>query len=199
MRNSIAPTHGALARLLLLFAFVFGLALAGPADAASVRPLGLDEIIDSATTAFQGTCTGNRTELDPQTNMVVTYTTFSVQDVLKGNVLATHTIKQIGGKLPNNAANFKVDGIPNFVVGQSYVVFLAGVSAAGFSSPIGLEQGRFDVRQDKAGLSVTVGRAPREGGAGASTLLGPGARVPSGRVDLDQFKQAVRARVGSGK
>ena len=182
-----------------LIALLLGLSLAGPASAASVRPLGVDEIIDSAATAFQGICVDNRAERDAATNMIVTYTTFTVQDVLKGNVQATHTIKQIGGKLPGEGMGFHVDGVPTFVVGQSYVVFLAGVSSSGFSSPIGLGQGQFAVRQDAAGQSITVGRGSRDGTAGTSTLLAPGARISSGRVGLDDFKQAVRARLGSGK
>ena len=202
MRNSIAPTHGALARLLLPIAFVFGIALAGPAGAASVRPLGLDEIIDGATTAFQGTCTENRTELDPQTNMVVTYTTFSVQDVLKGNVLATHTIKQIGGTLPGENLVYRVPGVPTFAVGQDYVVFLAGVSGSGFSSPIGLEQGRFTVRAEGAKLMVGNGRDFRDLTARMSPSLSPAAKAkiqqaagPVREMDLGQFKQLVRSHL----
>lgn len=182
-----------------LGALLLGLSLALPASAATVRPLGLDEIIDSATTAFQGTCVGNRTERDPQTNLVVTYTTFAVTEVLKGTVPATHTIKQIGGRLPGEGLAYHVEGIPTFVVGEEYVVFLAGVSSAGFSSPIGLGQGQFAVRRDAAGQAVTVGRGGRTAAPGGSILLAPGARVPTGRVGLDEFKQAVRARVGSGK
>jgi hypothetical protein len=175
------------------------MALAGPSGAATVRPVGLDEMIDTATTAFQGTCIENRTELDPRTNLVVTYTTFAVEDVLKGSVPSTHTIKQLGGTLPGEGLALRVEGIPTFVVGESYVVFLAGVSEAGFSSPIGLTQGKFAIRRDAAGQAVTVGRGGRDGEPGVSAVLPPGARAPSGRVGLDDFKKAVRDRVGGGK
>ena len=194
MIQRAALTARALARLFT--AVVLGASLAGPAGAASVRPLGLDEVIDSAATAFEGTCIDNRTERDPQTNLVVTYTTFAVNDVLKGTVPATHTIKQIGGTLASEGMGFRVEGIPTFAVGQRYVVFLAGVSSAGFSSPIGLGHGQFAVSQDVTGPSVTVRGATPDAGPGTSVLLAPGISLRTGRVGLDEFKQAVRARIG---
>ena len=41
----------------------------------------------------------------------------------------------------------KVDGIPSFAPGHRYVVFLYGASSAGFSSPVGLGQGCFRIRE----------------------------------------------------
>jgi len=65
----------------------------------SVLPLYLDEIVNDAAIAFQGKSIENHSERDPQTNSIVTYSTFEVQEVLKGEVGAMHTIKQIGGKI----------------------------------------------------------------------------------------------------
>ena len=162
------------------------------ASAASVRELQLDEIVATATVAFEGTCTGNRTERDPFTNMVVTYTTFSVKDVLKGSVQATHVIKQIGGVMPDGEVGFRIAGIPSFAVGEDYVVFLAGVSSAGFSSPIGLSQGKFTVQQRANGKTVTNGRDTRE-----MTTRMPNAAVSvtsaaTVHFDLEDFKQLTR-------
>lgn len=188
-------------------ACLLGLALAGPAGAVTVRPLPLDEIIDTATVAFQGTCIGNRTERDEATNLVVTYTTFAVKDVLKGAVQSTHVVKQIGGKMPAGESSFRVAGVPTFVVGEDYVVFLAGISAAGFSSPIGLAQGRFTVQQDASGQRVSNGRDFREMTAGMPSVVLPeaAARVPGKapapvrHLGLDKFKQLVRERVGGAR
>jgi hypothetical protein len=188
-----------LARLLALFA----LAVAGPAWAISVLPAQLDEIVDKATVAFEGRCVGNRTERDPVSGLVVTYTTFEVVDRLKGDVGATHTIKQIGGSLPDGSFHYKVDGVPTFTVGEDYVVFLAGVSSQGFSSPIALAQGRFGIRMGASGREVGNGRDFRQltaripqaqVPARALTRLHGEAPVP--RLNLEDFKQIVRARVG---
>ena len=171
------------------------LTVACPAGAASVRQLLLDEIIDTSAIAFQGTCTSNRTERDALTNFIVTYTTFDVKDVLKGSVLTTHTIKQIGGEMPGSELSFRVDGVPTFTVGADYVVFLAGVSSAGFSSPIGLAQGKFSVRQTPAGKTVSNGRNVRELTAQIPPELAPTDAASARRLGLDEFKSLARARV----
>jgi hypothetical protein len=193
-----------LARRLVLSALAF--ATFATAQAASVLPLYLEEVIDNSTTAFEGTCTGNRTERDPATNLIVTYTSFAVHDVLKGSVGTIREIKQIGGSLPGEALQYRVEGIPTFVVGQDYVVFLAGVSSAGFSSPIGLEQGRFDIRTVGASRRVGNGRDFRDTTSRIAALLPQAARSrvqqaaePVRDLDLDDFKQAVRNRVGGGR
>lgn len=179
----------------LIAALLLAFALVGSASAASVRELMLDEIIDTAAIAFQGTCTGNRTERDPLTNFVVTYTTFSVTDVLKGNVQTTHTIKQIGGEIPGGELSFRVNGVPTFTVGADYVVFLAGVSSAGFSSPIGLAQGKFSVRQTPSGKTVSNGRNVRELTAQIPPEVAPTDAANARRLGLDEFKSLARARV----
>lgn len=173
---------------LLTLAFVL------PAAAASVRELLLDEIIDTAAIAFQGTCTGNRTERDTVTNFVVTYTTFDVKDVLKGTVQATHIIKQIGGRMPDGEMSFRVDGVPTFVVGKDYVVFLAGVSSAGFSSPIGLAQGKFTVQENPSGKTVSNGRDFRELTARMPLVVIPNDAALAPRLNLEEFKQLARTR-----
>lgn len=179
----------------LLATSLLALGLIGPVGAASVREMQLDEIIDSSAIAFQGTCTGNRTERDPLTNFVVTYTTFEVKDVLKGTVQSTHTIKQIGGRMPAGELSFRVDGVPTFVIGEDYVVFLAGVSSAGFSSPVGLAQGKFMVQKNATGKTVTNGRDFREMTARMQLTIVPGEEALAASLDLDKFKQVARARI----
>jgi len=179
---------------------------AAPARAASVLPLYLDELIDHATVAFEGTCTGNRTERDAATNLVVTYTTFNVRDVLKGNVGKTYEIKQVGGTLPGENLQFRIDGVPTFAAGESYVVFLAGVSSAGFSSPIGLSQGRFHVKAEADGGHVGNGRDFRDMASRIKTRMPASARArleqaPEAVRDMDlvEFKQTVRNHLGGGR
>jgi hypothetical protein len=189
----------------LFLAALTSLVIALPARATSVVPLYLDEIVDTATTVIHGTCIGNRSDRDPQTGMIVTYTTFQVHDVMKGNAGFTHVIKQIGGELPDKSFGFKVQGIPRFTVGQSYVVFLAGVSSAGFSSPIGLGQGRFSVVSDEKGAHVTNGRDFKEMTSRMAQEVPQAAKSklqeagPVTRLSLEAFKQLVRQRVGGTK
>ena len=167
----------------------------GTAGAATVRELLLDEIIDTAAIAFHGTCTANRAERDALTNFVVTYTTFEVKDVLKGDVGSTHVIKQIGGKMPSGEMSFRVDGVPTFTIGEDYVVFLAGISSAGFSSPIGLGQGKFTVRQNASDKSVANGRDFHELTANMSLVTPPKSDTPTRQLGLDEFKLLARTRI----
>jgi hypothetical protein len=185
------------------FAAAVVLVVALPSQAASVLPAQLDEIIDKAAVAFEGRCVGNRSERDPETGLVVTYTTFEVVDHLKGAVGSTHVIKQLGGSLPEDSFHYRVEGVPTFAVGENYVVFLARTSRKGFSSPIALGQGRFGIRQGQAGREVSNGRDFKE-----LTEHIPQAHVPARararmqgvgpvrQLDLDDFKQIVRARLG---
>ena len=188
----------------ILFALMLAAAMV-PAQAHSVRDLYLEEIIDDATVAFQGVVTENRVALDAQSNRIVTYTTFLVQDVLKGSVAGTHTIKQLGGEMAAQGRGYKVDVRTDFNVGQAYVVFLYGASSLGFSSPVGSTQGNFVVVQDEAGPAVSNGRdfakmaEHLSAGGGSMAKALPKARGDGKKVGLEDFKQLVRARTGVAK
>ncbi len=192
----------------LLAAILAFAAFAGSALGASVRPLTLDQLIDQSTTVFEATAVANRSERDEATGYIVTYTTFAVKDVLKGSVDRTHVIKQIGGVALSEGMGYKVSGIPKFTEGQDYVVFLAGVSSIGFSSPIGLGQGSFLVDRDAQGFAkVSNGRDFRSMTAGTDNLVMPPvmakslatATVPVKQMALDDFKSLVRSHLGRAK
>ena len=177
---------------------MFFLALAAfGAQATTVLPLFLDEIIDGSAVAFQGTVTENRSDRDAK-GFIVTYTTFSVSDVLKGQVGSSYTIKQIGGSLPAENLNYKVFGVPTFAVGRSYVVFLPGVSAAGFSSPVGLSQGRFGVSGGEVSNGRDFGELMSRMAPGAAGRA-PQVNGPRTRLGLEDFKAAIRRHVGGGQ
>ena len=170
-----------------------------PSHATSVLPIDLAALTDSAALVFEGTCIGNRVERDEATGKPVTYTTFAVRDVLKGSAEATHTIKQIGGKLESEGVEYRVHGVPAFLEGEDYVVFLAGVSSAGFSSPMGLGQGKFTVHGSVHGREAANGRDLKEMAEplldrmperARSRILGTPGAVRS--IDVEDFKETVR-------
>jgi hypothetical protein len=193
-----------LTRAWAVFAAVAGLALCAGARAATVLPLYLDEMADGAAVAFEGRCLANRSEVDAATGLVVTYTTFEVRDALKGSPGATHEIKQVGGALPGDGAQYRVPGVPRFEVGGDYVVFLAGVSSAGFSSPMGLAQGRFTVHARDKVRRVGNGRDFRDMARRMLAKAPPEARTamekaggPVREMDLEEFKRMVREHLES--
>jgi len=193
-------------RKFFLAIFLQAAAWAFPAHALTSLPLYLDELIDRSAVAFEGTCVSNRTEREPGSGLVVTYTTFEVHDAVKGSPASTHVIKQIGGSLPEENFTYRVHGVPTFTVGEDYVVFLAGVSAAGFSSPMGLAQGRFAVRSTPQGREASNGRDFRDLAARLVDKMPERARAhlleSAGAVtamDIDDFKETVRNHVRSSR
>lgn len=133
------------------FALFCWLALSSNASAAMVLPLGLDRLHGDAKHVFLGECLSNSVEMDRQSGRVVTFTTFEVLETYKGKLGRSHTIKQIGGNLPEANLNVRVPGVPLFEVGKRYVVFLPPASHLGFSTPVGLSQGMFTVKANAKG------------------------------------------------
>jgi hypothetical protein len=129
------------------------------AAATSVLPVSLQRMAQTAEMIFHGTAIGNEVRLDQASGRVATYTSFKVIEVIKGNPGATHTIKQIGGQLPGSNARLVIHGVPRFAVGEEYVIFLPQASSLGFASPIGLSQGKFDIRKLNGQAVVADGRA----------------------------------------
>ena len=136
------------------FALFCTLALSASAYAATVLPLGLERLHGDAKLIFLGECLTNSVQLDQQSGRVVTYTTFEVLETYKGNLGRSHTIKQIGGNLPEAGLSVKIPGVPQFEAGKRYVVFLPPASDLGFSSPVGLNQGMFTLKTDARGVQT---------------------------------------------
>jgi len=181
-------------------------------NALSLRTLSFEELVDIASVVIHGVCIERHVETDAATQRVVTVSTFEVIDVLKGNVGARYTIRQIDlnsspVKLGENASNDSADrrnnsghGQPRFEVSGEYVAFLTQPSALGFSSPVGFSQGRLDVTLDVGTKHVGNGRLillPRSGLASDGSAR-PGWE-PKMQSDLPAFKDAVRARVAATK
>jgi hypothetical protein len=188
----------------ILLAMWLAAASFAPAFATTILPLDLGQIVDQSANAFEGTVTDNRTGRDPQTGMLVTLTTFQVHDVLKGQPGATFTIKQIGGSSKDEGLHYRVQGVPRFEVGESYIVFLPGISSAGFSSPVGLSQGRFSIADGPQGREVSNGRDFREMTENVAGMVLPEqarakakADLPVRKLGLDEFKDMVRGHLRS--
>ena len=149
----------------------------------SVLPLSLDQIISLSAIAFQGNIIEYKIDHDPQSGFIVTYTTFKVQEVFKGKVGATYTMKQFNPMLAVNP-NLPL-GVSNLVEGSSNICFLSGVSEIGLSSPFG----EFNIIQDAAVLNDFSPPVSER------YIISP---APLGleRIGLEEFKQLVRQKIG---
>ena len=170
-----------------LFTCFLSFIIATPARASIVLPITLDEIISSSAIAFQGNIIEYKTESEPQTGagFIVCYTTFKVQEVLKGAVGATYTMKE---SMPL-CDQTQHPGVTKLVDGKSKIYFLTGASGSGFSSPVGLGQGVFNIIQDAAVLNDFSPPASER------YIISP---TPVGleHIGLEEFKRLVRQKIG---
>lgn len=115
------------------------------ANATSLLPLTLEQLSTRANLVFYGRVIENTTARDEQSGQIATYTEFEVIELIKGEAADRYTIKQIGGHLKETGTTLRIQGVPRYIVGDSYVIFLPEKSSLGFSSPLGLHQGSFSV------------------------------------------------------
>lgn len=119
---------------------------------AQVRPLGLQEIVQSAATSFVGTVTGIRNAYD-ENHDIVTYTTFRVDETVTGQPSSVVTIKQLGGIM--DGLDTRIEHIRYFKKGERVLVSVYANSSLGFSNPVGLDQGVWPVTSAGMVLNVT--------------------------------------------
>ena len=141
--------------------------------ATTVLPVSLQKMSSTAEIIFYGKVIANQSRIDDVSGQIATFTTFEVINILKGNTDSTHTIKQIGGHLPDSNHRLVIKGVPRFYLNSEYIVFLPRESSLGFNSPVGLSQGKFDVLESAEGKIVSNGRS-------AASLAG---KTPSAKVE----------------
>jgi hypothetical protein len=168
------------------------LATAGVAAAMSVRPLDLTELASGAGTIFVGRVVrvdGGRDER----GIPATWTTFTVDDTLKGAAGRELTIKEYAGAVDHGA----LGSVPRYAAGESVVLFLHPASALGFASPVGLGQGCFRIREHD-GRRVVVSDAGRPDlGAARAAAPADATRRSGAPLPLEAFLARVRALVAA--
>jgi len=142
----------------IIFSLALNFLCLSSAWATSVLPIGLEQLSMRASLIFYGTVVNNQVKKDEQSGYIATFTEFQVLDLIKGEAGNTHTIKQIGGSLKETNITFRVHGIPEFLTGNKYVVFLPKKSKLGFSSPLGLHQGSYSILTINGEQIVSNGR-----------------------------------------
>jgi hypothetical protein len=114
-------------------------------------PRNLVQLTDRAATVVHGRVTYAHVEPHPQYhNLSSVVVTLSVEEILKGTAGAILTFRQFIWD-PRDWADRA-----GYQEGEDLVLFLNRVTAAGFTSPVGLEQGRFRVLRSAHGEPVVV-------------------------------------------
>jgi hypothetical protein len=185
---------------LLLFALVVVGALvnAEAQRGAITVPRNLSQLTARAATVVQGRVSFAREEPHPRYhNLRSVVVTVLVEDVWKGAAGKSLTFRQFIWD-PRDSADRA-----GYREGQELVLFLNHQTSAGFTSPVGLEQGRFRVLRDSAGATVVVNGANNNGlfdgmqEIATAPQFSPRARramAPKqlGPVPLDVLKELVR-------
>lgn len=139
--------------------FLFGaiwLLSVGLTHASEILAINLTDLSLEAKAIFQGTCVKAEQSTVPASSGKVLIPamayTFEVTDPLKGKVSNSYVLTQLGdswgpGQLAVDAAQV---GMPSYRVGKSYLLFLNAEGPTGLSSPCGLSQGLFAIRDGLA-------------------------------------------------
>ncbi|MBI2339604.1 MAG: hypothetical protein HYU99_04445 [Deltaproteobacteria bacterium] len=143
---------------LWLLSVIFVLISSPFARALTVKPLSLDQLTRMAPRIVQVTCEDKQVELDEaESGLSVTWYTFEVLECLKGDCPEHLTIKQVaqGTESSGNSMARVNFGLPEYEVGKTYLLFLAGDSdKTGLTAPMGVFQGHFPM--EKTGGKWTI-------------------------------------------
>ena len=191
------------------------LALPGVARATTVLPLDLDALTAAAGRVFMGRVVAVRSGRDRH-GLPVTWTTFAVDETLKGTATTRIEIKQLGdAATSSDGVIYRVPALPSYAVGDEVILFLHPESREGFTSPVGLGQGRFRIRRsdgppvaenDVGNTNLTTGAptthaltAPDRVGAGQATRSADVAPVEAAAapIPVDDLLTRVRALTGA--
>jgi hypothetical protein len=125
------------------------LVLIAPDTACAQRtiPLNIEGLVRESAQIFAARVVDVSTGVrDEETGLMVTRITFAVQESFYGTPGSVVTMKQYGGEA--DGFSFYPAGLPRYRVGEEVIVMLHGPSDIGFQSPVGMEQGKFNISVD---------------------------------------------------
>jgi len=123
---------------------------------------------------------------NPEKTRIYTETRFTLEEVLKGKVSSSLTVRQLGGRVGDIAQS--VAGSPVFVKGRRYVLFLAPL-ADGKYRIVGFSQGCYPIVSDQEGKERI---SPQLSSAAGVHIVGRDKKVMIGSISLQEFLAKVR-------
>ena len=188
-------------RRLSLMTLACTLLAAGVARSTTVIPPSFEVLVSGANTVFVGEVMNIRADWEstPTGRAIVTFVTFRVEAVWKGNLGAVTQLEFLGGEI--GEVGMKVEGMPVFRLGQRDVLFVSG-DARTVSPLVGFMHGRLRVERDTVSgvdrVRTYDGRA-----LGNVAQLGPQRAAPSltsiTPMRLSDLESAVRSRVAAAR
>lgn len=138
--------------LCIALAFLFQ-----PASAQRTVRMNLERMVTHAGLIVHGTVTNVTSSVDPRTNILSTFVTIAVKENFYGANEQTVTLKMAGGS--SKRSTLKFSEMPSFTVGEEIYSFFYAPSKYGFTSPVGMGQGKFTVIADAAAQASYVRNA----------------------------------------
>lgn len=165
-------------------------------SAISVRTVNVVEMVEKAEKVFHGKCL-SRQNLEDSTNLPIVEYTFEVRQAIKGvsdgEIVVFRQVDGTEGGRPG------IRGIPQYDVGQEFLLFLRKESPRGLTSPVGMGQGTFRVHKNGPGKIEVMNLAGNRNlllGLSDDQIAGLGAQnvraLASGRaISLTSLASAV--------
>ena len=189
-------------------------------DAASVRAVSMDELLQQSQFVFEGTVTGIEAKENNQ-KRIHTYVTFNISEIIKGeyadNVI---TLRFLGGTVGDNSMSVSDQRIPQ--VGEQGIYFVESLDRFQVNPFYGWSQGHFILQRDLSGarrvmtnrgLPVRgvidnkqsnktapeeVSAQPLSNGVATSIMVDMEKNVENG-MTADDFKTILRLKRGNAK
>jgi len=134
------------------FSFILAFFFATISHATTVERLSLDDLVRKAQKIVIGKVSNVQTHWTDNGKLILTTYTVDVQENMKGQTSRTLEITTVGGRLGDLILN--IAGMPSFENGETAVVFVE--NAGGYSTVVGLGQGKFTVTNDEVSNNVTA-------------------------------------------
>jgi len=189
-------------------------------DAASVRAVSMDELLQKSQFVFEGTVTGIEAKEKNQ-KRIHTYVTFNISEIIKGeyadNVI---TLRFLGGTVGDNSMSVSDQRIPQ--VGEQGIYFVESLESFQINPFYGWSQGHFILQRDLSGAQRVmtnrglpvrgvidnsqsnmispeeVSAQPLSNGVATSIMVDMEKNVENG-MTADDFKTILRLKRGNAK
>jgi hypothetical protein len=125
-------------------AFVLAITMAVPLEATIARSVPFDEKVEKAASIIVGKVTRTRSEWDPSHRWILTYSTFQVEETIKGPQVNETTLITPGGTV--GSIHQESIGVPAFREGDEHVIFVRGTPNG--PTVLDFDQGAYDIEQD---------------------------------------------------
>ena len=190
------------ARVLLSIVLLTGVVFtAVTTEAFTLAPFNVQQMTRQADKVFAGTCVSVEESMNEYGLSVLTVT-FTVHDVLKGNLGETVTFRQLNPMQPPPPrpeigglwAAIPTFGLPSYTKGEEVILFLQKEGHTGLTSPLGFQQGKLPIARVTNGEKAVTNMA-------LLTEPSPTSAIPPiGKTgNYERFVTAVRALVQQTK